>query len=96
MIETRTIGKPFDGTLIIYNKCKYHGKDEEGTTLHRDGIKNWQIVTDEDAEALEARTDGSCIDDYHEYLILNYTDGTSETYRNSYVDLFAVKLPLGL
>lgn len=93
MREIRTNGREVNATLFIYPTVKWMTcEGDEVIRIHRYGIKNWEIVSGEDAEELESRTDGSCIDDYHEYLVLNYKDGTSEAFRNSYVDAFNVIL----
>lgn len=90
MREVRTNGRIFNATLFIYPTVKWMMcEGDEGKRIHRYGVENWEIVSGEDAEEIEAKTDGSCIDDYHEYLVLNYKDGTSETFRNSYVDMFS-------
>ncbi len=91
MIEKRTYGRPAIVELTVYEKCKYDpiytGEEIESRTA-RLIIDSWDIVDGEDAEALEAETDGSCIDEYHEYLVLHLTSGGTSTYRNSHVDMF--------
>lgn len=52
------------------------------------GLKSWSIVNGEDAEIIESETDASCIDKNHEYLVLEFVDGTTATFRNSHVDMF--------
>ena len=75
-------------SLDIYKNTKY----EDNSPIRRityNGVKSWSIIEGGD-EALEIEqyTDESGIDENHEYLVLNFIDGTSSTYRNSYVDLF--------
>lgn len=89
----RTIGRPFNAEIELYSECKYTASEEvfENSIRHQyKGIKFWEIVTDEDAEALEAESDGSCIDEYHEYLVLHFEDGDTATFRNSHVDMFRI------
>lgn len=77
--------------LDICEECKY--------TASREAIENckevdyeevdwFEVVSGAEAEEIEAQTDGSCIDDYHEYLVLHFGNGDTATFRNSYVDLF--------
>ena len=52
-----------------------------------DGMKSWSIIEGgPEAEALETIVDK--IDDNHEYLVINFADGKSEVYPNSYVTMF--------
>lgn len=96
MKELRTIGRTFNAEIEVYNFCKYTATAEDfeneenikKVVVH--DIESWEIVTDEDAKAIEAETDGSCIDEFHEYLVLNLVGGETSTWRNSYVDMFRI------
>lgn len=77
----------------LYDVCKYTAKPEDfcisgETRMTYDYCTGFEVVTGEKAREIEAHTDGSCIDDFHEYLVLFFEDGTEATFRNSYVDLF--------
>lgn len=86
----RTVGTTFDAEIKMYEGVKYTSERGERITHEYKGIKFWEIVTDEDAEALEVESDGSCIDEYHEYLVLHFEDGDTATFRNSHVDMFRI------
>ena len=73
--------------MKLYDKCKY----EEGAKAIKDvNIKGIASLDVKEIPAIEIlrETDGSCVDDYNEYLILTYDNGETSTYRNSYVDVF--------
>ena len=63
-------------------------ENENETLIKYTGLKQWSIVDGEEAKQIEAETDGTCIDEYHEYLVLEFVDGTTATFRNSHVDMF--------
>lgn len=93
MRELRTIGREFNAEIEIYDSYKYNPNSKIINTVKYKNILNWEIVDNiasEDAAELEAETDGSCIDDLHEYLVLNLADGTQATFRNNYVDMFRI------
>jgi len=93
MIEQRTIGRTFDAEIVVHEVCKYTGelkKLENSKRVIVRGIESWDIVTGDEAKEIEAHTDGSCIDDMHEYLVLHLEGGETSTFRNSYVDMFRV------
>ena len=75
--------------IKLYDKCKY----EEDAKIIKDvnitGIISLEVV-DIPASKILTETDGSCVDDYNEYLILTYDNGETSTYRNSYVDVFRI------
>lgn len=93
MKESRTFGRPFTAEIEIYEECKYTAslKTLEDSKRVRYEVESWDIVTGEDAMEIEAETDGSCIDDHHEYLVLHLVDGETATFRNSYVDMFRIR-----
>lgn len=75
-------------TLFVYENSKYTGNVGKERKVEYKNLKQWSIVNGKDAEEIENETDGSCIDEMHEYLVLEFADGTKSTYRNSHVDMF--------
>jgi len=81
--------------VIVYitEGCKYTAKSiddlgEERVVEYNGGLKSWDVVEGgPEAEEIEVHTDGSCIDEFHEYLVLHFTDGSMATFRNSHVDM---------
>ena len=73
----------------IYNEMKYEATKEAARVQYE--IEGFEVVAGEAARAIEAETDGSCIDEYHEYLVLKLADGDTATFRNSHVDLFRAR-----
>ena len=75
--------------LEVYEECKYTmSADAEIRKVNLNGVVGFEVASGERAKEIEAVTDGSCIDEYHEYLVLYFGDGNIATYRNSYVDMF--------
>ena len=92
MIETRTYGRTVNVEIEMYDECKYTCSAEifeNSKVVKYEGLVNWNIVSGDEAKVLEEMI--NCIDDHHEYLVLNFENGTSATFRNSYVDMFRVK-----
>lgn len=74
--------------IDVYDANKYTGKVTERVTVKYTGVKSWSIIEGgAEAEEIEAHTDASGVDDNHEYLVLNFADGKTATFRNSHVDL---------
>ena len=79
--------------LDVYEECKYTASDEvfeNSKQVTYDNVVAFEVVTGKKAELIENNTDGSNIDDFHEYLVLYMEDGSTSTFRNSYVDLFTM------
>lgn len=55
--------------IDIYNECKYIREATEETTVQYEGVEAFEVVEGERADQLEAESDGSCIDPFHEYLV---------------------------
>lgn len=73
--------------LFVYENSKYTENVGREKVIQYTGLKQWSIVDGEDAKEIEKDTDESCIDENHEYLVLEFVDGTISTFRNSYVDM---------
>ena len=91
--EMRTIGKIFNANIEIFDACKYTASAEiieNPTVIRCEGITSWEIISGEDAEEILRDTDYTCVDDYNEYLVLYFENGSQATFRNSYVEMFRV------
>lgn len=80
-------------TIYLYEGCKYNAKSDEDLgkkiKIEYTNLSHWDIIEGgEEAREIESHTDGSCIDEYHEYLVLHFNDGTEATFRNSHVVMF--------
>lgn len=76
-------------TMMVYENNKYFDNSLliEARQIEYE-IESFRVISGEEARQIESETDGSCIDPYHEYLELTFTNGTTGTFRNSFVDLF--------
>ncbi len=90
MRDVRTIGHPFNADIVMYDGCKYERSSGKETRKEYKDIDYWEIVDREDAKEIEDGSDGSMIDEYHEYLVLHFVDGSTATFRNSHVDMFRI------
>lgn len=77
--------------IFLHEGCKYTAKTEDDLGEEKEiiynGITAWDLIEGgEEAEEIEANSD--IVDEFHEYLVLHLTDGTTATYRNSHVDMF--------
>ena len=73
----------------IYSEVKYTASEEvfeNAKTVDYSFCGGFDVVNGKEA-GIE-NTDGSCVDDYDEYVILYFEDGETATFRNSYVDIF--------
>lgn len=75
--------------LYISEATKYEAEPDDVREATYTGVKSWSIIEGgKEAEEIEAWTDASGVDENHEYLVLNFANGTTGTFRNSHVDLF--------
>lgn len=70
--------------LRIYEAPKYEATEEMARVQYE--ITGYKVVNGKAAEI--ENTDGTCIDEYDEYLVLDLADGDTATFRNSHVDMF--------
>lgn len=73
--------------LYVYGECKYTEKIENEVEVRYTGLVAWDIIEGgEEAERIEIETGDT--DEFHEYLVLHFEDGTTSTFRNSHCDMF--------
>lgn len=72
----------------MYDKIKYTSNPGDCETVEYENAVAFEVIEGAAAAKLEAETDGSMIDDYHEYLVIYMANGETATFRNSYADLF--------
>ena len=66
-----------------------HWRGEEIKEIRYTGLTQWSLVDGEDAAKIEAEIgDDTMLDECHEYLVLEFNDGTTATFRNSHVNMF--------
>lgn len=74
--------------LYLYHSPKHVSVIPEHV-IEYTGVKSWDLISGgEEAKQVESETDSSNYDEYKEYLVLHFEDGSSATFRNSHVDLF--------
>ena len=74
--------------MIVFTGCKYHGENDTAGECDYTGVTSWDII-EGGTEAEEIEKDfGEAADEYHEYLVLHFNDGSEATFRNSHVAMF--------
>lgn len=72
----------------IHQEVKYFDQSANLPRVEYSDAVAWEVVTGKAAEQIEAESDGSCIDENHEYFVLHFADGDTATFRNSHVHVF--------
>ena len=73
--------------IEVFHNTKYEDAEPKTSAVYS-GLIGWDIIEGgKEAEAIEAETDAASVDEYHEYLVLHFNDGTTATFRNSHVDM---------
>ena len=83
------LGRPREVEVEIYDACKYTST-EAGKRIRYNNVVAFEGVHGQAATLLEDETDDSGIDEFHEYLVLYFTNGETATFRNSHADLFII------
>lgn len=71
--------------VYIYEGVKWDNPGEE-KLVEFTGLKSWSII--DGFEAAKIETLMGEIDEYHEYLLLEFVDGSISIFRNSHTDMF--------
>lgn len=71
----------------IYDRCKFNADSSIETTVKYNNVASFAVFKSEDFAP--GYLSGIEPDENDEYLKIEFADGTSATFRNSHVDLFA-------
>lgn len=77
-----------EATIRLYVTEGVKWEDSNEKEIRYTGLKSWSIVDGEDAKEIENYLSENEMDENHEYLVLEFVDGTTSTFRNSHVDMF--------
>ena len=70
----------------VYDGMKYDAESKKVAEVEYDNVANLEVKTMTDEEIFADGFDET--DEYREYAIITFTDGTTATFRNSHVDIF--------
>ena len=70
----------------VYDGIKYDAASTKVAEVEYDNVANLEVKTMTDEEIFADGFDET--DEYREYAIITFTDGTTATFRNSHVDIF--------
>lgn len=90
---TRLFNRSKKVMIYLYDTCKYTATAEElenCTVIEYDYCTGFEAVEGDAAKEIENHTDGGCIDENGEYLVLFFEDNKTATFRNSHADLFVI------
>ena len=74
--------------ITVYDGCKYVKGTQVCNEATYTGVTSWDIISGGDeAKEVEAMTDENSLDEYNEYLVLHFADGSESTFCNSHVDM---------
>lgn len=71
----------------VYDGSKYDATSEKVAETRYNDVVSLDVKSISDDEILKVFDD---VDEYGEYAILTFADGTTSTFRNSHVDIFRV------
>lgn len=74
--------------IKIYDSCKYNETSKEVAEVVYNYVEKMEIKTISDEEILDMGYDEP--DEYQDYSILTFKDGSTATFRNSRCDIFRV------
>lgn len=77
-------------TIVMFDGCKYTEQElGKARRVTYTGLTSWDIISGgEEATEFESHIDSESVDEFHEYLVLHFNDGTESSFRNSHCDMF--------
>lgn len=74
----------------MYDRVKYSKEALATDEIEYKNIRSYKTVGGAEGIEIGLKTDEDSRDDFNEYFVLTFEDGTTATFRNSYCDLFKV------
>ena len=72
----------------VYSGCKYDAESKKIAETIYNNVTSFEIKVMTDEEIFADGFDE--MDEYGEYAILTFADGTTSTFRNSHIDIFKI------
>lgn len=73
--------------VLIFKENKYNSNEIINELTYND-LVSWKILKDEHAKEIEDSLIDEEKDLYHEYLVLQFDDGSQATFNNSEVEMY--------
>ena len=71
----------------VYDGCKYDAESKKVAEMIYNDVVSLEVKVIDDNEILKTYDE---TDEYNEYAIITFTDGTTATFRNSHIDIFKI------
>lgn len=72
----------------IYNGVKYDVNSKKVAEVSYNDVKDFKVITGNEALKIGMETDENSRDEYNEYLVITFNNNETSTFCNSHVDLF--------
>lgn len=76
--------------IVMYDRRKYEKEVLVTNEIEYKNVRSYKTVGGAEGVEIGLQTDDNSRDDFNEYIVLTFEDGTTATFRNSYCDLFKV------
>lgn len=79
----------FEILVKVYDNCKYEVNFHKVAEIEYEDVVSVEAKNMSDKEAYAEGYDE--VDDFNEYVTIKFSDGSTSSFRNSYVDIFKLR-----